>query len=67
MLIIFAALLGGGIFLAQRILYARWWNRGVNVTLQFEKEMVRAGESVKLSEIVENYKRLPLPKWNGHG
>ncbi len=60
MLIIFAALLGGGIFLAQRILYARWWNRGVNVTLQFEKEMVRAGESVKLSEIVENYKRLPL-------
>lgn len=60
MLIIFAALLGGGIFLAQRILYARWWDKGVSVTLQFDREMVRAGESVKLSEIVENYKKLPL-------
>lgn len=60
MVIIIAALLGGGFFLAQRMLYARWWSRGVYVFLHFDKEMVRAGEKTCLSEIVENRKRLPL-------
>ncbi|GFI47839.1 hypothetical protein IMSAGC019_03165 [Lachnospiraceae bacterium] len=60
MVIILAALLGGGFFLAQRMLYARWWSREVYVFLRFGKEMVRAGETTCLWEVVENRKRLPL-------
>lgn len=61
MVIIFAVLLGGVLFFLQRILYAHWWSKGVAVTLQFEPKMVPAGAQVKLYEIVENDKRLPLP------
>ena len=60
MVVIFAALLAFGMFLLQRILYKHWWNKGISVTLDFEKELVHAGETVKLLEIVENRKRLPL-------
>lgn len=61
MVIIFAALFGGAFFILQRILYAQFWNKGVRVLLSFEKEMVQAGDEVKLFETVENDKRLPLP------
>lgn len=47
-------------FFLQRILYAHWWSRGVIVRLSFERETVRAGEQVKLFEVVENHKKLPL-------
>lgn len=60
MVIIFAALLALGIFVLQRVIYARLWKKGVSVSLDFEKSMIRAGEEVKLLEVVENRKRLPL-------
>lgn len=60
MVIIWAALLAWGIFLLQRIVYRRLWRDGVAVSLMFDKDTVRAGEEVKLLEIVENRKRLPL-------
>lgn len=61
MAIIFAALLVFVLFILQRILYRNWWDRGVSVTLAFEEDMVRAGEQVRLLEVVENRKRLPVP------
>lgn len=61
MVIIFAGIFLLLLFTLQRGLYRRWWNRGVSVKLEFEEEMVREGEEVKLLEIVENRKRLPLP------
>lgn len=60
MVIIFAALLALGIFILQRKIYIRLWKKGVTVSLNFEKSVVRAGEEVKLIEVVENRKRLPL-------
>lgn len=60
MVIIFVALFGGVFFLLQRILYAHFWNKGVQVQLSFEKEMVQAGDEIKLFEVVENDKKLPL-------
>lgn len=60
MVILFTLLIGGILFFLQRILYARWWSRGVIVSLFFEKESVRAGEKVRLLETVENHKSLPL-------
>lgn len=60
MVIIFAALLAAALFGLQRTFYVHWWERGVIVKLQFEKDMVRAGEQIRLFEIVENHKWLPL-------
>lgn len=60
MVIVFAALLALGIFLLQRTIYSRLWKKGLKVFLEFEKGTVRAGEEVRLSEVVENHKRLPL-------
>lgn len=60
MVILFTLLVGGILFFLQRILYAHWWSRGVTVRLSFEKETVHAGEQVKLFEMVENHKSLPL-------
>ena len=60
MVIIFAALLALGIFILQREVYSRLWREGVTVTLTFDKSTVRAGEEVRLLEVVENRKRLPL-------
>lgn len=60
MVILFTLMVGGILFFLQRILYAHWWSRGVIVRLFFEKETVQAGERVKLFEVVENHKNLPL-------
>ena len=60
MVIVFAGVLTLLLFGLQRILYRRFWQQGVKVLLRFEKSMVQAGESVILSEIVENGKWLPL-------
>ncbi|MDE6204454.1 MAG: DUF58 domain-containing protein, partial [Lachnospiraceae bacterium] len=63
MVIIFAGIFLFLLFALQRGLYKRWWNRGISVKLEFEEEMVQEGEEVKLFEIVENRKRLPLPSF----
>ena len=60
MVIVFALLLAGLLFSLQRTFYVHWWERGVVVKLQFEKDIVRAGERIRLFEIVENHKWLPL-------
>ena len=61
MVIVFAGLFALALFWLQRQLYRRWWTQDVSVVLNFEKTMVRAGEEVRLLEVIENRKRLPLP------
>lgn len=48
------------LFVAQRELYNRLWNRNLKVSLEFEKESIFEGEAGALREIIENRKRLPL-------
>lgn len=61
MVIVFAGLFALVLFWLQRQLYRRWWTQDVSVVLNFEKTMVRAGEEVRLLEVIENRKWLPLP------
>lgn len=63
MVIVFTGLLALILFWLQRQLYLRWWTQDVSVVLKFEKNMVRAGEEVKLWEVIENRKWLPLPSF----
>ncbi len=61
MVIIFVAAIAGLLFFLQKYLYKKNWQKGVEVFLRFDKEAVCAGEHVKLLEVVENRKYLPLP------
>lgn len=54
--------LGFGIlFLVQRAVYIRFWDRKTSVSFRFSERAVTEGESVWLAERSENRKRLPLP------
>lgn len=60
MVILFIALLAGAMYLLQKLLYERFWEKGVSVALFFKEEMIEAGDSTVLLEVVENRKWLPL-------
>ncbi len=53
----------GALFLLylQEKLYARYWDKGLTVALEFSEESVTQGDSCMLCEKVENRKLLPLP------
>lgn len=61
MIIFLAALLILMLFAAQRMLYARFWEKGVAVFLEFKRELAAPGEETFLLEQIENRKVLPLP------
>lgn len=61
MVIIFVAAIAGALFFLQKYLYKKNWQKGVEVLLKFDRETVTAGENVKLLEVIENRKYLPLP------
>ena len=61
MVIIVIAVVAGGLFALQKYLYRKYWQKGVEVLLQFDREAVTAGEYVNLLEVIENRKYLPLP------
>lgn len=57
-------LLLAGVFLAwylQFILYKKYWNRGLKVTVRFEDAYVYEGDVSHLREEISNNKLLPLP------
>lgn len=60
MVVLLIAFLAGAMYLLQKYLYKKFWNKGVSVVLSFEEEMVEAGEKAALLEVVENRKWLPL-------
>lgn len=55
-IIVFALLL----YLGQKYVYAKIWQRNLNVFLTFKEEGIWEGQESELSEIIENRKRLPL-------
>lgn len=60
MTIIVIGVLAGFLYLLQREIYRRLWNRAVTVTLRFADRSVYAGGRTILSETVENRYWLPL-------
>ena len=61
MRLLIALAVGTGLYFAQLFLYRYLWDKGLNVSLDFEKDLVREGETNRLVETVSNDKLLPLP------
>ncbi len=55
-IIVFALLL----YLGQKYIYEKIWQRGLNVSLAFKADGIWEGQENELAEIIENRKRLPL-------
>ena len=55
-IIVFALLL----YLGQKYVYAKIWQRDLSVSLAFREDGIWEGQESELSEIIENRKRLPL-------
>lgn len=49
------------LYYLQQAVYRKWWNRGLQVSLQFAQSELVEGEESRLLEVIENRKRLPLP------
>ena len=48
------------VMLVWKMIYQKLWGKGLFVKFAFEKPYVYAGESVRLNEIIENRKRMPV-------
>ena len=59
--ILFAALGIFILYLIQRKLYQRTWNKNLYVNMAYSKETAVEGEEAALVEVITNDKRLPLP------
>lgn len=49
------------LYYLQQTVYRRWWNKGLQVSLEFAQKELFEGEGSQLYEVIENRKRLPLP------
>lgn len=49
------------LFLLQKIVYQKLWDRNLTVDISFAKEHIFEGEESALKEIIQNRKKLPLP------
>lgn len=49
------------LFLAQKLIFRRWWNRNLGVKIAFERGYVFCGGEANLVETIVNDKYLPLP------
>ena len=61
MSILFAALALFILYLTQRTLYMRIWDRDLNAAVTYSRETAVEGEDAALVEVVVNNKKLPLP------
>ncbi|MDR2547450.1 MAG: DUF58 domain-containing protein [Lachnospiraceae bacterium] len=61
MTIIIIGLIAAALFISQKHLYRRFWNKGIIVNLRFTDDTVRVGGNTSLVQVVENKKWLPLP------
>jgi uncharacterized protein (DUF58 family) len=48
------------LFLLEKKIFSRYWNRGLSVELSFDGEEVTEGEEVTLSEVITNSNFIPL-------
>ena len=58
LIIIFVAVLSFGLI---RLTYNKYWDKGLDVNLNFAEDEVREGDSTALLEVITNRKNLPLP------
>lgn len=49
------------LFIAQKLLFRRFWNRRLHVQIDFDRDFVFCGEEANLVETIVNNKYLPLP------
>lgn len=49
------------LYYLQQVMYRKWWNKGLQVSLEFAQKELFEGEEGQLYEVIENRKRLPLP------
>ena len=56
--------IAGILFILQREIYARFWNKNLNVDIRFQDKAVLEGEEARMTEVIENRKLLPLAYLN---
>lgn len=49
------------LYILQLLLYKRFWDRNLNISIDFAHDVVREGDDNELIEIISNDKNLPLP------
>lgn len=59
--LIVALVIASLVYIVQKRLYAKWWNRNLDVTISFVDTCVREGDASTLTEVIYNGKLLPLP------
>ncbi len=59
--IFFLVLLLGVVFIAQKFLFRRFWDKNLDVRIEFDRDYVFCGEDANLLETIVNNKYLPLP------
>ncbi|MBP7402421.1 MAG: DUF58 domain-containing protein [Clostridia bacterium] len=64
MVILVILVIAGALFSLQRMLYSRYWDRGLSAELTFSAHRVNEGDHVDMDELVSSRKLLPLP-WLG--
>ena len=58
--LIVALVIASLVYIVQKRLYAKWWNRNLDVTISFEDTCVREGDASALTEVIYNGKFLPF-------
>lgn len=61
MKLLIAFVLAGIIFAVQYIVYRKYWNKNLDVSISFDREILYEGEDSKLREVIVNRKYLPIP------
>ena len=61
MKLLIAFVLAGVIFFIQRYVYRKLWNKNLDVSISFDREILYEDENNVLKEIITNRKYLPLP------
>ena len=59
--LVFATLLLVIIYVVQKRVYRKLWNKNLDAEISFSKDYIECGESAELVEVVSNNKYLPLP------
>lgn len=61
MKLLIALAAGVVLYFLQFLLYRRYWDRDLNISVDFARSVVREGDENELVEVISNDKRLPLP------
>ena len=61
MKLVVAVILLTFIYFMQRFLYRKFWNKGLDAEVRFNRDYIECGENAELIEIISNNKFLPLP------